>query len=321
MSDITFSDPPVDLTDAGAAVLPWNYLAPAFGDLTDARAAVLPWNYLAPAFGDLLSRASGQTRIMMALPQGDQPARFAVIAADILKDPKATADFILSLKVDGAPIAPRQRFFVGPATTRRPTFNADMDPEVFDVKGLAWDTAAQQVFNRAVVIIDAGIAFWNARFRGRNGPRFQGIRYRDFEADDLGQKAGLAAAMIANLCQMADTLGSPAVLDYLAGAYPKIVFGAAANPDPNGFWHGTAVADLAGGPRWARRGMSRFSGWNCRASSGRLQRRNPVGHAGDNPARSHRDDRSLPWRAPDHRDAPGLFRRAAGRNPPGGGID
>ncbi|MBC7738654.1 MAG: hypothetical protein H7245_15885, partial [Candidatus Saccharibacteria bacterium] len=227
MSEVTFSDPPVDLTDA--------------------RAAALPWNYLAPAFGDLLRRAAGQTRILMALPQGDQPARFAVIAGDILKDPKATADFILSLKVDGVPIATRQRFFVGPSTTRQPTLNANAEPEVFDLKGLAWSNDGPQVFNQAVVIIDAGIAFWNARFRGQEGPRFQGIRYFDFEAEIPGKALGLDAAMIADLCQMADTLGSPAVVDYLASAFPNSVFGPAANPDPNGFWHGTAVADLAGG--------------------------------------------------------------------------
>ena len=37
------------------------------------------------------------------------------------------------------------------------------------------------------------------------------------------------------------------MVNHLGGRFPNSVFGKAANPNPEGFWHGTAVADLAAG--------------------------------------------------------------------------
>lgn len=208
-------------------------------ELTEARAAALPWNYLAPAFGDLIRREGGPTRIVMVLPDGDRPARYAAISADILRDPGATAGFIAALGGGQT-----QGYFMGPVTGG---LRADAGMEVFQITGAPWAEATARVFDHAVVIIDAGIAFWNQRFRGLGGPRFRGVRYLDFDLPDQGQAGGLNEAGVEQVCSLADASGSAAVMARLAADYPASVFGAAANPDPQGFWHGTAVADLAAG--------------------------------------------------------------------------
>jgi hypothetical protein len=257
MTDISFSEP---------QLLP--------GDI---RADLLPWNYLTFALGDILERVKGPDRILMILPPGGQPARFAAISGETLKDPRATVDFIAALEAPegrgeahqtGTRVQPdepttdarRARIegpaaaeaistttvFIGPVTERPPNDGISAARKTTPIIAKPWDPLPAGI-DRAVVIIDSGIAFWNARFRGSAGPRFLGIRYLDFETPTPVLNNGLDASDIATLCAVADTRGSPEVVNKLGELFPNSVFGTAANPNPEGFWHGTAVADLAAG--------------------------------------------------------------------------
>lgn len=231
MSDeLTFSDPPIDLAEG--------------------RAGLLPWNYLSAAMADLLNRASGQPRIVLALPDlsREQPAHYAAIGPGTLADPQRTIDHIALLDMGLDPASPQQRCALGPTTTLKPFDPATNDPrEVFDITGEPWPLMADRPLQHAVVIVDAGIAFWNQRFRGIAGPRFLGMRYLDFDLPNLGQAGGLTANDIEILCKEADLWGNAHVMQKLGTAYPNSIFGATANLDTDALWHGTAVADLAAG--------------------------------------------------------------------------
>lgn len=107
---------------------------------------------------------------------------------------------------------------------------------------------------KAIVIIDYGIAFWNQRFRinpdGR--PRFRTMQYLDFDAlapdgTAIGIRTGmLSEADIRGFCTLADTPnGNAKVMTQLGQRFGGSFFGQ--NPDRDGLWHGSAIADTAGG--------------------------------------------------------------------------
>jgi hypothetical protein len=103
-----------------------------------------------------------------------------------------------------------------------------------------------------ILVIDFGIAFWNARFRTSSGGcRFREVQYLDFDTPTLPQAAAKVnigfkdEAEIAALCSLADTKGHGAVVERLKTDFPASFFGSGADLD--GLWHGTAMADLAGG--------------------------------------------------------------------------
>lgn len=213
--------------------------------LAEARLDALPWNFLSEACAAMIAKGSRPARVLMSLPVAGQTARVAVIPAETLRDPQATAEFILRLDAPG--LSEGARLFLGPATGRAPSDGKAAAAGAEQVTGAPWRTLPGRPFDRALVIIDAGIAFWNARFRDAKGPRFRGMRYLDFDAPGLGLSEGLDEDGIASICALADTHGNRAAVARLGVSFPASFFGPAANPDPDGLWHGTAVADLAAG--------------------------------------------------------------------------
>ncbi len=229
--DVTFSDPPDVFQD------------------DNGLAALLPWNYF-PADEMAVSDPSDeQARIVMALPDGDRglPALYAAIGAEALATPKDTIAYLQGLDMGLDRNSPLTRYFLGPPTRLKPSPPDGSAREVFTIIAEPWDMTAAGQITEVVVIIDAGIAFWNRRFRNGAGPRFQGVRYLDFDRPNIGQANHLDATAIAALCSLADREGNGAVMRALGERFPNSVFGAAANPSADGFWHGTAVADLAVG--------------------------------------------------------------------------
>ncbi|MGL6209782.1 MAG: S8/S53 family peptidase [Paracoccaceae bacterium] len=213
------------------------------------NATLLPWNYLTHGLLGLIGRSDGQSRIVMALPDeaSGLPATYAAIGADTLSNPTATIDYIEQLDMQISPAAP-PRCFLGPVTDLKPFEPGQGTPrEIFPITGESWALIYNTRPREAVVIIDAGIAFWNRRFFANSGPRFCGVRYLDFDLPNIGQSNHLNEVDIEALCKLADREGSASVMRHLGGRFPKSFFGAVANPDPDGVWHGTAVADLAAG--------------------------------------------------------------------------
>ena len=211
----------------------------------DLTGDLLPWNYVSASLGDIPERANLPSRILIDLPVGDRPARIATISGKTLSDPVATAAFIAGFKLE-SPLT-GSRLIIGPATDTLENDGTNAPKELTDLVGVPWTIQSQRQFDRALVIIDAGIAFWNDRFRGAQGPRFRGMRYLDFEQPFFGLTKGLNDLEIEGLCTRANDEGNRAMVNHLGGRFPNSVFGKAANPNPEGFWHGTAVADLAAG--------------------------------------------------------------------------
>lgn len=214
----------------------------------------LPYNYLPAALPSLLGMAGAQNRMLIALPDpalGQVASRASMISAADLADPKIAAEKVGELfgPMDASKAS---RVFLGPPT------DAFVDQPLQDVQEIGavpWATIDNNATKAAVVIIDAGIAFWNARFQGDAGPRFREIRFMDFDTKpddplDYGFPVVLNAAKIKLLCNMAEGRGgNRAVMAHLAALCPKSFYGLPGGQDPDALWHGTAVADLAVG--WA----------------------------------------------------------------------
>jgi hypothetical protein len=213
------------------------------------NATLLPWNYVDVAMPDLFEQGSGRARIVMALPDGERPARYAAIDATTLKDPARTVDFIANLELLGlSPEDPNPRCFLGPETDLKPLdARLQKGAQVFEISAEPWPLTVKRDFSEVVLIIDAGIGFWNKRFRGASGPRFRGMRYLDFDSPGGGLSVIMTEPDIESFCNLADSEGNAAVMQRLGARFKASVFGQAANPNSDGLWHGTAIADLAAG--------------------------------------------------------------------------
>ncbi len=103
--------------------------------------------------------------------------------------------------------------------------------------------------NRAVIVIDLGIAFWNAQF----GDQFQEV----FFISDTLQITPLGSQKINELRAAAGNPGGDrAIVDELGAAFPHSFFGG--RVDMHDLWHGTAIADLAGRPDYAGEDVAMF---------------------------------------------------------------
>jgi len=220
-------------------------------DLPEALAPFLPYNYLPAAFSAISGDPSAKRRLLFLLPLatgGRVGPRYTLIDVTTLADPLLTAQFISTL--DGIPDPPGEvKIFLGPEVDRPDDLLVSPVNILTPFNASAVQPADMEGFDVAVVIIDAGIAFWNRRFRSPAGPRFQEVRFLDFERGDLGLGTAnlLDSGQIADLCTVADTGGSAAVMDTLGQKFPNSFYGKAGSADVDALWHGTAVADLAAG--------------------------------------------------------------------------
>lgn len=231
--DVTFSDPPYTV---------------AVSDL-----AYLPYNYLPAALPAIAGDSSAQSRIVMTFPQPvpdrdlvDTAMVYTAIDVDILAKPDATAAFLQGVQdVIGAGFIP-QPWFLGPLTELR----HDTNLPLLTLDRTPFELVNQSAFDAAVVVVDAGIAFWNRRFIDSTGPRFRAIRFLDFDTPAAGPSgATLDFDAITALCKRADAGGDAdrQIVRELLGKFPGSFYGSTAADDLDGLWHGTAMADLAAG--------------------------------------------------------------------------
>lgn len=233
--DVVFSDPPLSVEP---------------GDL-----GFLPYNYLPAALPSIAGDSSAQNRIVMTFPQpesgavsDEMTAVYTAIDLSILIRPDETASFIKGLQDNiGSRFVP-QPWFLGPPTDLRhdpekPLLTLDRDP---------FELVNQTDFDAAVVVVDAGIAFWNRRFQDSVGPRFRAIRFLDFDSSLVSldpNRFRLDIAEIEAKCKQAEAGGDAdrQIVQELRGRFPGSFYGSAAAEDIDGLWHGTAMADLAAG--------------------------------------------------------------------------
>lgn len=226
------------------------------GQLTLGPAGVelphLPLNYM-PAGLAALRGEDTNNRLGIPLVLSGEKIVFANFPAKLIKDPSALNDEIGR----NSTYSPG-KIVLGPPALNLP-FNTAQTilefPEPIDFVGSK---------RRAVVIIDVGIAFWNDRFLTSQGEsRFHDVQYLDhgkviirpgkapFGAPKITRWRRFALERIGSddrkaiIDTASNSFGNQVAIRKLKDKFPRSFFGT--DPAPDGFWHGTAVADLAAG--------------------------------------------------------------------------
>ncbi len=186
----------------------------------------LPMNYMPAVLPALRGQTTGSGCIL--LPVGGAPggARFVTVSGKPLESPTALSDYL--------------------AGSEAPSALSGI-PAPGKASGQASGQASGD--DHAIVVIDYGIAYWNRRFVRPDGTaRFGSVSHLSFEpAAAGGVRIGtITPGEIADDCRRAGLPGGESViLRGLAKRFPDGFFGE--SPNPEGFWHGTAVSDLAAG--------------------------------------------------------------------------
>ncbi len=210
----------------------------------------LPFNYLPAALGPLSGAGDGASRILYLLddPANAQVTRscppppvFCVLSNETLARPdeigKRTQEFLGELRMEGL------LTLLGPPVM----LQEDLRRRAIELPEA--ELGPETGFRRALVVVDAGLAFWNQRF-GEQAAPVRAIAFPGFSA----QVPMLGPAEIKDYCQLAKLPdGDRLVLDKLRAEFPESHFGRWR--DVQGFWHGTAVADLAENGRVALFGV------------------------------------------------------------------
>ena len=162
---------------------------------------------------------------MFLLPDGEAEPRVAidyhVIAAETLKDVEALKVYFSERK--SAADSAHRRCVLGPVTSLKET--APNEPFRLLFEPVVFEPAAE--VTQVGVIIDIGIAYWNAVFQGKNGPRFKAMSYLDFDAVQIGKPpfATLPDTEIYRHCKMAGDLdGQDRIVAELAAQFPDSYF-------------------------------------------------------------------------------------------------
>ncbi len=213
----------------------------------DLNARLLPYNLIPAAFPAWASLPGATNRVLFVLPElaGPAPraaAEYHVISAETLAMPETVEKFLALRELDAVV---GDRLFLGPPTDLK----EDSPPLVLRYDPVELITNAG--IDRVAVIIDIGIAFWDARFRTRNAPRFRGIRFLDFDAAGVNPLAPdtLNQNDINRLCAMAtdDPDGQNQIITELGTTFPGSFYNRRAGGWRAAQWHGTAMADLMAG--------------------------------------------------------------------------
>ena len=199
----------------------------------------LPHNYMPAGLSALRGEKDASSRPVLPLLIDVANLRYGIFEAETINDPDELDAAVRNL-LDGVRAVPMlgYRFW--------PPFG-NLAPVTTNLPGPA-DMGAKP--KRAVVIIDVGIAFWNQRFQGRHGCCFQDIVYLDLAPPTTGRTSveRLDSQTRTKICAAAATPGgNRQAVETLKSAFPNSYFGD--SPALDGFWHGTAVADLALGDR------------------------------------------------------------------------
>lgn len=225
-----------------------------FEEPVDLDGALLPYNYL-PAALDVLSKAQEPAnRVVLLLPGKDgqrrSSVRYHIVSQDTLQGAQTApgsenslAKFLETRGINRE-IA-YKRCILGP-TSKLPETQAEEAKElVFET----FEIANAEQISHVAVIIDIGIAFWNAAFRSTKGPRFKAMRYLDFDAaPGTPPLQALTEPEIAAICSTADQPGGQdRIVADLGARFPDSYFGPDGGAEPGTLWHGSAMADLMAG--------------------------------------------------------------------------
>jgi hypothetical protein len=220
-----------------------------FGPTVSLTDAALPYNYVPAAFADWMSLPEVQSRVLISLSDPDnltnrRNLRYHLVNSGTQNNPAGLARFVIDLAGDAPEAADRCLF--GPPS--RPGL-ANTNPALaLDYPPL--EPGPGPAPARIAVLIDIGIAFWNERFRSTNAPRFKGMWFLDFDAplDGKSTLTLLDTAEVDSLCKSADLPGGTTqVAADLGARFPGSWYGPNGGALPDGFWHGTAMADLMAG--------------------------------------------------------------------------
>lgn len=212
---------------------------------------LLPYNYLPAAFQAIAAQDNTPDlpgRIVFVLPDDPINARtgldFHVASAKTLSVPGDLSDFLSARSFSDSDTF--RRCFLGPPTSLQETPFDKPWSLIFEPLELT----TTETFDQAAVLIDIGIAFWNARFRDGGTSRFKAMRYLNFDAVGAGLPpfAGLSEPEIATYCGMTkDPGGSERIVKDLGKRFPGSCFDTGGNAFQDALWHGTAMADLMAG--------------------------------------------------------------------------
>lgn len=221
----------------GYAVDPIDALSPGL-------AARLPWNYLPAALPAITGQADAPARHVLSLAgRSRSSAATMAVTPDLLQDPVALAALLTSNIEPLGLEVPLRRCFLGPPVAK------GAGPNLAGLAFTGGATGLSEGLEAVVVVIDGGIAFWDAAFRSGGACMFHEMRFPDFDAVGAGNTPDsvLDAAGIAVLCALADTRGQRAVIRELAARYPASFHGQGGLARAAEGWHGTGVADLVAG--------------------------------------------------------------------------
>lgn len=208
----------------------------------------LPLNYMPAALAARRGEPNAPARVVMELrnwiagQERDEAmaVTFFVAHADTQSDPSAMVEFVSRREPAGD-----GPFYLGPPSGLTPRQNEYSIN--FPMTLARTSIELPNPSPKSVAIIDLGIAFWNPAFRdAQHQPLFRSVTQIDFDAQGNSTVGRLPVTSISSLCQDADNFGQTLVIQKLAAAFTGSLF--AAEPDPDAFRHGTAVADIASGP-------------------------------------------------------------------------
>lgn len=219
----------------------------------------LPYNYVPAVFSGNEDEQDRGNRLVLIMPKAAETApetyEFHVLSEDVLADPSQVSGALFSL-VEALGLQDiGEVALLGPRTALAPNLFPSIQSD--ELRPYAISIAPNPVqmlpaAKRVVVIIDHGIAFWNQRFKTNIGSRFKEIRFLDF---DQGQSVGspfsfstLDEMTLSGLAALADAPGGEAaIIEQLQALAPSSFYGDPAGVYRDGFWHGSAIADIAFG--------------------------------------------------------------------------
>jgi hypothetical protein len=208
----------------------------------------LPYNLLPAALGEIAIPQGRTNRVIFQLPNtgnaGDLGLNYHIVGAKTLGDPVALEDFLRTRELSDDNF---ERCLLGPPIELDETArDAPRRLNFSEIRPINADA-----YEKAAVIIDIGIAFWNKRFRvGETGPcRFKEMRFLSFEtAGAMTSLPTTGADSIKSLCDLYDgPSGQDAVIARLGSLFPGSYFGPGGWARSESQWHGTATADLMAG--------------------------------------------------------------------------
>lgn len=215
-------------------------------EVIQSRLPNLPYNYMPAGLASLRGEPGAPGRpIFPMTPAEAEGSLVSSFSSGVIGNP-LKLDTAISALIERTPNFGDGELFLGP-----PCHDLD-EGRVIQLDMPNFHYELESGYRKAVVIIDSGIAFWHDKFHKATGQsRFQEIFHLDVVTRSDGKRQASFKQVEAALRRDFRTKvasqpgGQRRAVEKLGAEFPGSFFGA--NPAVDGFWHGTAVADLAGG--------------------------------------------------------------------------